>query len=143
MKHFAIFMQKGIVVSASSLGLRGCLSGCTSKICQPLLIGFWVPFLLLETSKSFKDLVQPLDNPMSFLTVVFVLTGWRSYQSRKATNMSLDSVHSAHLSFIQYQYVLEDLVLQFRRFYIAMASLHLLWRVMADGSLCRTDLLHW
>jgi len=73
---FFIVIRYETFVSASSLGLRGCLSGCTSKICQPLLIGFWVPFLLLET-------------------IVFVLTGWRSYQSLSISSLCPRSSRSS------------------------------------------------
>lgn len=40
------------VIPASTIGFRGCLSGCISPICQPLLIAFWIPFLVFETSES-------------------------------------------------------------------------------------------
>ncbi|KAG2012066.1 hypothetical protein CC2G_012111 [Coprinopsis cinerea AmutBmut pab1-1] len=52
------------VPAARKIGLVGCLSGCTHPICQPLLITFWIPFLLFETS-------------------VFLLTAWKSYETYK------------------------------------------------------------
>ncbi|KAF9483023.1 hypothetical protein BDN70DRAFT_963748 [Pholiota conissans] len=63
---FLLVFNMETFVPANSIGLRGCLSGCTSPLCQPLLIAFWVPFLVFET-------------------LVFVLTAWKSYHSFLAT----------------------------------------------------------
>ncbi|KAF9054628.1 hypothetical protein BJ165DRAFT_1440164 [Panaeolus papilionaceus] len=59
---FLLVIRLETISSASLIGVRGCLSGCTNPVCQPLLIGFWVPYLFFET-------------------LVFVLTVWRSYTS--------------------------------------------------------------
>ncbi|KAF8159258.1 hypothetical protein B0H34DRAFT_396508 [Crassisporium funariophilum] len=59
---FLIVFRYETFIPASLIGFKGCLSGCTSSLCQPLLIAFWIPFFLLET-------------------LVFSLTAWKSYKS--------------------------------------------------------------
>ncbi|PPQ79827.1 hypothetical protein CVT25_002981 [Psilocybe cyanescens] len=59
---FLIVFKNETFIPASTIGFRGCLSGCTSSLCQPLLIAFWIPFFCFET-------------------LVFVLTVWKSYKS--------------------------------------------------------------
>ncbi|TFK17666.1 hypothetical protein FA15DRAFT_675918 [Coprinopsis marcescibilis] len=59
---FLIVLNYLTFVPASTLGLVGCLSGCTSPVCRPLLIAFWIPFMLFET-------------------LVFALTARKSYTS--------------------------------------------------------------
>lgn len=44
-----------LVIPADTIGVQGCLSGCTSSLCRPLLIAFWVPFLAFETRKPIPD----------------------------------------------------------------------------------------
>ncbi|KJA22753.1 hypothetical protein HYPSUDRAFT_66757 [Hypholoma sublateritium FD-334 SS-4] len=56
-------------IPANTIGVRGCLSGCTSSLCRPLLIAFWVPFLVFET-------------------LIFVLTAWKSYQYFMSASIS-------------------------------------------------------
>jgi len=66
---FLIVFKYETFIPASTIGFRGCLSGCTSSLCQPLLIAFWVPFFLFET-------------------LVFVLTLWKSYKSFKILRLT-------------------------------------------------------
>ncbi|KAF8194697.1 hypothetical protein BJ912DRAFT_924159 [Pholiota molesta] len=46
---FLLVFKMETFLPADEIGLRGCLSGCTSPLCRPLLIAFWVPFLAFET----------------------------------------------------------------------------------------------
>ncbi|KDR80939.1 hypothetical protein GALMADRAFT_1116183 [Galerina marginata CBS 339.88] len=66
---FLIVLRYETFIPASTIGFKGCLSGCTSPLCQPLLIAFWVPFFCFET-------------------LVFVLTVWKSYKSFKVLRLS-------------------------------------------------------
>ncbi|KAF9054626.1 hypothetical protein BJ165DRAFT_1590508 [Panaeolus papilionaceus] len=50
------------ISSAAAINIRGCLSECVHPVCNHLLIGFWIPYLLFET-------------------LVFCLTLWKSYLS--------------------------------------------------------------
>ncbi|KAH6915690.1 hypothetical protein BKA70DRAFT_1253505 [Coprinopsis sp. MPI-PUGE-AT-0042] len=61
---FLMILPKETFVPASTLGLHGCLSGCASPLCKPLLIAFWVPFIVFETT-------------------IFLLTAYKSWQAYK------------------------------------------------------------
>ncbi|TEB28798.1 hypothetical protein FA13DRAFT_1735324 [Coprinellus micaceus] len=61
-----------VLVPATNYNLVGCLSGCTQPLCKPLLIVFWIPFLLFETS-------------------IFLLTVWKSYSTFMATQLRGDN----------------------------------------------------
>ena len=49
--YCANLLQLISVTPASTLGLSGCILGCTNGMCKPMLIGFWIPFVLFETSE--------------------------------------------------------------------------------------------
>lgn len=59
---FFIVFQFETFTPASAFGLSGCILACTHKTCKPMLIGFWVPFVLFET-------------------IILGLTGWKSFKS--------------------------------------------------------------
>ncbi|KIJ96186.1 hypothetical protein K443DRAFT_134192 [Laccaria amethystina LaAM-08-1] len=59
---FFIVFQFETFTPASAFGLSGCILGCTNGMCKPMLIGFWVPFVLFES-------------------IIFGLTGWKSFKS--------------------------------------------------------------
>ncbi|KAF5340978.1 hypothetical protein D9611_005886 [Ephemerocybe angulata] len=66
---FLIIIKQETFVPASALGLVGCLSGCTGPMCKPLLIAFWVPFLVFETT-------------------IFTLTAWKSFKTFRLKRQS-------------------------------------------------------
>jgi len=66
---FLLVFKLETFIPADTIGVQGCLSGCTSSLCRPLLIAFWVPFLAFET-------------------LIFVLTAWQSYQYFMSTSIS-------------------------------------------------------
>ena len=53
-------LQLTSVTPASAFGLSGCILACTNEICKPMLIGFWVPFVLFETSERLKVILRLL-----------------------------------------------------------------------------------
>lgn len=59
---FSLVFRFETFTPASTFGLRGCILGCTNGICKSMLIGFWIPFVLFET-------------------IIFGLTGWKTYKS--------------------------------------------------------------
>ena len=71
-------------IPASLIGLTGCLFSCAGPLCHPLLVTFWMPFLLFESRKFPPHLYLKLSSLLTIdtpCTVIFTLTVWKSYKS--------------------------------------------------------------
>lgn len=76
-------LQRISVTPASAFGLSGCILACTHKTCKPMLIGFWVPFVLFETSERLHKGHSSIIITWFSSPVILGLTGWKSFKSRE------------------------------------------------------------